>query len=347
MRIIHLVRMWPTNSDPQHGSFIKAHVQASKNLGNQIAVVYFGNKPIENQEIKTFHTQCRKGPLGWKVKLDYVIKAIKYLGGCELLHIHGGSADTAYMIIRLKSIYGKTLRFAVTEHQSHWFHKTPLGAKITARISDMRSAVSPALKSKIENYGVTNYIPNILIQPDPNQVEVIRKKPKTEKHRKFLFVGDIVDATKGISGILKAWGSHSQLFQEDILNIIGNGHDKQRLEAEFDYLENINWLGGKEPYQVHEEMILNDVLIVNSRVETFSMVIGEALERGLKVISTPCIGPQTVYPDVESLIFRKTFSTDELIRLMQEIKAVYSPIELDQFHEKKVSEKLMQWYLST
>ena len=95
--------MWPTNSDPQHGSFIKAHVQASKNLGNQIAVVCFGNKPIENQEIKTFYTPFRKGPFGWKVKLDYVIKAINHLGGCELLHIHGGSADTAYIIIRLKS----------------------------------------------------------------------------------------------------------------------------------------------------------------------------------------------------------------------------------------------------
>ena len=338
--------MWPTNSDPQHGSFIKAHVQVSKNLGNQIAVVFFGNKPIANQEIKTFYTPFRKGPFGWKVKLDYVIKAINHLGGCELLHIHGGSADTAYIIIRLKSIYGKTLRFAVTEHQSHWFYKTPLGAKITARISDMRSAVSPALKSKIENYGVTKYIPNVLIKPDVKQLEVIRQKENAKKYRNFLFVGDIVDKTKGISGILNAWESHTKLFTKDILNIIGNGRDKQRLEIEFAYLKNINWIGGKEPYQVHQEMTLNDILIVNSRVETFSMVIGEALERGLKVISTPCIGPQSVYPNSKSLIFRETFSTDELIRLMAEVKAVYSPIELDQFHEKKVSKEIKQWYLS-
>lgn len=338
--------MWPTNSDPQHGSFVKAHVIASKNLKNQIAVVCLADKPIKTPEIKTFHANYRKGPFGWGVKLNSVIKAINHLGGCDLLHIHGGSADTAYIIIRLKAKYGKTMRFAVTEHQSHWFYKTPLGAKITARIADIRSAVSPALKSRIEKYGPTKCIPNILVKPGPDQLKVIKQKLKTGEYRKFLFVGDIVDKTKGISGILKAWESHSKLFTKDILNIIGSGPDKQRLEIEFTYLENVNWIGGMEPYQVHQEMILNDILIVNSRVETFSMVIGEALERGLNVISTPCIGPQSVYPNSKSLIFRKTFSTDELISLMQEIKVVYSSVQLDQFHEKEVSEELKQWYLS-
>lgn len=345
MRIIHLVRMWPTNSDPQHGSFVKAHVIASKNWKNQIAVVCLADKPIKTPEIKTFHANYRKGPFGWGVKLNSVIKAINHLGGCDLLHIHGGSADTAYIIIRLKAKYGKTMRFAVTEHQSHWFHKTPLGAKITARISDIRSAVSPALKSRIEKYGPTKYIPNILVKPDPDQLEVIRRKPKTVKYRKFLFVGDIVEETKGVSGILKAWKLHSKLFKKDILNIIGNGSDKERLEKEFTYLENINWLGRMEPHQVHKEMIINDILIVNSRVETFSMVIGEALERGLNVISTPCIGPQSVYPALKSLIFRKTFSTKELIQSMQEIKAGTSTIAFDQFREKNVSEELETWYL--
>ena len=129
MRIIHLVRMWPTNSDPQHGSFIKAHVQASKKLGNQIAVVCFGNKPIKNQEIKTFHTHSKKGPFGWKVKLDYVMKAINHLGGCDLLHIHGGSTDTAYIIIRLKVRYGNNIRVAVLRgNEARPVHARCIGA---------------------------------------------------------------------------------------------------------------------------------------------------------------------------------------------------------------------------
>jgi hypothetical protein len=108
--------MWPTNSDPQHGSFIKAHVQASKNLGNQIAVVFFGNKPIANQEIKTFHTPCRKGPSGWKVKLDYVIKAIKYLGGCELLHIHGLCGY---------SVYNNSFKIDIRKNSSFCSYRAP------------------------------------------------------------------------------------------------------------------------------------------------------------------------------------------------------------------------------
>ena len=31
---------------------------------------------------------------------------------------------------------------------------------------------------------------------------------------------------------------------------------------------------------------------------------------------------------------------------MQELKVVYSPVQLDQFHEKEISEELKQWYLS-
>ena len=90
----------------------------------------------------------------------------------------------------------------------------------------------------------------------------------------------------------------------------------------------------------------HDILIVNSKIETFSMVIGEALERGLKVISTPCIGPQSVYTDIDTLIFRKTFFSEELIELMKEIKTSYKPKTFNEFREEPVSKKLENWYSS-
>ncbi len=342
MRIIHLVRMWPTKEDPQHGSFIEAHVRASKNLGNEIAVVILGEKPIDSWKEFIIYNASRKGPWGWIQKYKSVKSALKFLGGCDILHIHGGSWDTAYILIRLKFHFGKQIKFAVTEHQSHWFRRAPTGAKLTALISDLRSAVSPALKGKIEKFGSVRYIPNIL--QEPRFKNSPSKKIKTK--RNFLFVGDIIDETKGISGILDAWKVHSLSFSEDILTLVGDGKDRKNLKVKYGLLENLIWKGRKGQSQVLEEMWSHDILIVNSKIETFSMVIGEALERGLKVISTPCIGPQSVYKDIDTLIFRKTFFSKELIELMKDIKTSYKPKKFDEFREESVSKRLENWYSS-
>ena len=344
MRIIHLVRMWPTKEDPQHGSFIEAHVRASKNLGNEIAVVILGEKPIGRGKESIIYNASRKGPWGWIQKYKSVKSALKTLGSCDILHIHGGSWDTAYILVRLKFRFGKQIKFAVTEHQSHWFRRAPIGAKLTALISDLRSAVSPALKEKIEKFGNVRYIPNILQEPSFKNSH--SKKIKT--NRNFLFVGDIVDKTKGISGILDAWTVHSLTFSEDILTLVGDGKDMKNLKKKYKLLKNLIWKGRKDQSQVHKEMWAHDILIVNSKIETFSMVIGEALERGLKVISTPCIGPQSVYESNERLIFRKTFFPEELIELMKEIeiKTSNKTITFHGFRKQSVSKLLENWYLS-
>jgi glycosyltransferase involved in cell wall biosynthesis len=334
--------MWPTKEDPQHGSFIEAHVRASKNLGNEIAVVILGEKPIDSWKEFIIYNASRKGPWGWIQKYKSVKSALKFLGGCDILHIHGGSWDTAYILIRLKFHFGKQIKFAVTEHQSHWFRRAPTGAKLTALISDLRSAVSPALKGKIEKFGSVRYIPNIL--QEPRFKNSPSKKIKTK--RNFLFVGDIIDETKGISGILDAWKVHSLSFSEDILTLVGDGKDRKNLKVKYGLLENLIWKGRKGQSQVLEEMWSHDILIVNSKIETFSMVIGEALERGLKVISTPCIGPQSVYTDIDTLIFRKTFFSKELIELMKDIKTSYKPKKFDEFREESVSKRLENWYSS-
>tara|TARA_B100000780_G_scaffold279108_1_gene255646 strand:+ start:2634 stop:3755 length:1122 start_codon:yes stop_codon:yes gene_type:complete len=345
MRIVHVVRMWPTNSDPQHGSFIKAHVIATQKLGHDIRVVSLGPTPLKDEEISNYHSNTLKGPIGWRTKLNLVKKAIHDLNGCDMLHIHGGSADTAYILIRLKSKYGKSLKYAVTEHQSHWFYGAPLGAKVTAKLADLRSAVSPALSEIIKKNGKTTFIPNILQKPTESSIKTIYKR-KEKNHRDFLFVGDIVDTIKGISGILKAWEIHSNTFKKDKLTIVGDGPDKQKLKNRFCDLGRLEWKGRFEVHEVHEEMFKNDILIVNSKIETFSMVIGEALERGMYVICSPCKGPQGVYPKCDSLNFRKSFLYNELANFMSEAKRPSEPIFLDDFRENKIMLILENWYSS-
>ena len=105
MRIIHLVRMWPTKEDPQHGSFIEAHIRETKNIGNETIVIVLGEKPMDSEKESIIYNASRKGPLGWVQKYKSVKSALKILGSCDILHIHGGSWDTAYILIKLKFLY--------------------------------------------------------------------------------------------------------------------------------------------------------------------------------------------------------------------------------------------------
>jgi glycosyltransferase involved in cell wall biosynthesis len=54
----------------------------------------------------------------------------------------------------------------------------------------------------------------------------------------------------------------------------------------------------------------HDVLVVNSPRETFSMVVGQASERGLHVLSTRCGGPESVYQSVRGITYRDGSSHD-------------------------------------
>jgi glycosyltransferase involved in cell wall biosynthesis len=162
-------------------------------------------------------------------------------------------------------------------------------------------AVSPHLKSALIQYNVTTEIEvigNLILQPSP-------KLNLNKKLNKILIVSDLCDDIKNISGTIHAIKKVVPEFPDLTLTIIGDGPDKEKiieLINELALSENIFLKGRLSQENVLAEYANYDVLIVNSFIETFSMVTLEALSAGIPVIASKCKGPEQFITEENGLL---------------------------------------------
>lgn len=110
----------------------------------------------------------------------------------------------------------------------------------------------------------------------------------------FLVVADLVDKTKNVSGVIRALAQARRTDPRLRLTIIGDGPDRGALEqlaAELGMGPHVEFRGRVANTVVLDAMAGVFAVIVNSNVETFSVVTGEALAQGKPVIATRCGGP--------------------------------------------------------
>ncbi|MBK8846916.1 MAG: glycosyltransferase [Bacteroidetes bacterium] len=112
-----------------------------------------------------------------------------------------------------------------------------------------------------------------------------------------LIVADLDDRIKNISGVIEVVNKlyNSGLNKGFCLTILGNGKDKEMLENKATQLsksEIIRFVGMQTHETTLDYIASCDFLIVNSMVETFSLVTLEAILSGIPVIATRCGGPE-------------------------------------------------------
>ena len=99
---------------------------------------------------------------------------------------------------------------------------------------------------------------------------------------RFLFVGRL-SAGKRIGTIIEAvkgWPG------DCVLNILGDGEERQKLEEAAEGSSRIRLLGAVGPDEVERFMRESDILVMNSDSEGMPMVILEAISTGMPVITT-------------------------------------------------------------
>ena len=344
MTVTHVIRMWPDEGDPQLGSFVVNHVAALRDLGvAQKVVVWSGRReaPLPLAGVEVFAGPAvAPGPRGWNAK----IRAVLNLGRPSLLHVHGSGGDSAYLFLRSIMQWGQRIPRVVSEHQYYGDGALPTGVTWTHRLANARTAVSPFLAERFAHLAPVDTVPNCWEAPSPDQF----RSPHTGG-RRVLHVGDWVDATKGISPLLAAWRIHSAQNPEDRLTLVGDGPDRPKLEALVRETPNCQWLGRRTPEELNALMAGHDALVVNSPRETFSMVVGQARERGLWVLSTRCGGPESVYPTDGGITFRSGGTNDvvDLATLLGQLPQASEAIpawDLMEFRPKAVAERIMAIY---
>ncbi|MGC8483996.1 MAG: glycosyltransferase, partial [Thermodesulfobium sp.] len=120
----------------------------------------------------------------------------------------------------------------------------------------------------------------------------------------FIYVGRLDDYQKNITFLLKGMSKIDKDFK---LIIVGKGGDEERLKSlanDLGISQRIEWRGfKKDPYENLNEGVT--ALLLTSRFESFGMVLVEANQRGIPVISSDCqVGPaDIVIPGVNGYLY--------------------------------------------
>jgi len=189
------------------------------------------------------------------------------------------------------------------------FQKTVYSKEIFKglKLADAHLAIATEIKDFIKYINPEANV-SLVYNPVPFYRGRIIQRPSSPI---FLYVGRLTDNDKNITFMLK--GLSKLKNKEWSLKIVGTGKDENKLKNLANKLkisDRIEWLGFKKnPYS---EIDYATALLLTSRWEGFSMVLVEANQRGIPVISSDCkSGPKDiVIPGRNGYLYKESDISD-------------------------------------
>jgi glycosyltransferase involved in cell wall biosynthesis len=245
----------------------------------------------------------RLDPLWWvRTGLTAFETYCERFGRPHLIHAHN-TLNAGLLAHRVRQRTG--IPYVLTEHSSHYRRGLVPGALKGQVAAAMRGAtavlaVSDALRNSLfdwlsEKHRAGNSIdvlPNVLpgeFDRSDTRAELQPGQPFT-----FLAVGNLLPV-KGHDVLVRAFALLVERYPGCRLRLIGEGPLRDELEQlarELGVAERMELLGVRKPVVVRQEMLRSHALVVSSHVETFGVVVIEALSCGLPVVATRCGGPE-------------------------------------------------------
>lgn len=286
MKVLFITEWYPNERDPQLGVFIQKHARAVSQYHDVTVLSVSKDRPIFESKDFTVH-HFRLNPLARLSFSNFFTKPPVDPDAFDIVHVHVATSMVARLLKRSR------VPMIISEHWSGYVDgrfDALAQAEKDQRLALLRSAKRITAVSEILAESIHQCTNIRGIRVVPNVIEASEQQ-HSEKHPRVtaLMVADIADDIKNISGVIEAMG-RTKLDIE--LHIIGDGPDMelmQHLAAEDD---RISFLGRLANEDVLKYMSRCHFLIVNSYVETFSMVTAEAILAGLPVIATHCGGPE-------------------------------------------------------
>lgn len=318
MHVLVLPKWYPGLPDPQLGDFIRKQMLAVAER-HQVSVIY----PCAVRNLhEAFRDALETGDGAWELRCYYrpstsafmpwrkLCNLIKYrkalLGGVARMLRERGRPDLVHAHILTRPVFmawrfslAWNVPFVASEQSSAHLNGRWLGKPWPLRRLDRllfrqaagTTAVSPHLSAAMELAGLgraDDVVPNVVPGMD-------RLLPEAGSPERFMAVADLVDATKNISGVLRALALARAQGHALRLEVIGGGPDERMLHDLARALginDLVSWHGRIPQAEVLRLMAGTGTVIINSNFETFSVVTGEALASGKPVIATRCGGPE-------------------------------------------------------
>jgi glycosyltransferase involved in cell wall biosynthesis len=219
--------------------------------------------------------------------------------------------------------------------------------------SDAVLAVSGALRARL-----IPYAPDVEIQVVPNLVDTeFFDTTSRAARRKFTWLSvAALRPKKGLDVLLNAFAKSFGSNPNVELRIAGRGPMMQELVEQAGRLglaEQVEFIGLVSRERIRSEMQAADGFVLPSRVETFGVVVIEAMATGLPVVATVSGGPEEIVTPETGLIVQPD-DADALGRAMAAImksadqwrsrEALIRGVAVDCYGELAVTDKIIEVY---
>ncbi|MEG2646060.1 MAG: glycosyltransferase [Clostridia bacterium] len=160
----------------------------------------------------------------------------------------------------------------------------------------------------------------------PNMIENLEKNKYSKLNNKQIISVGRIENIKDFPTLIDVFEKVSLKLPNIILKIVGDGSKKKSVEKyiKFKKMENKVFLLGKlDQTQVENELINSDIFILTSKYESFSLVLCEAMSKGLPCISFDVdVGPREIITDkVDGFIIENRnidLMSDKIINILED-----------------------------
>lgn len=347
MKILFITRGFPSGDNPMIGNYEAVQAKGIAKLGHEVycisicrrSFVHFSerhkifNRIVDGVNVYEMTSLLPCFPKmphsnrldSWVCKHDYDFLFrffCKKHGRPDVIHCH------CLYVLRYASFICKKydLPFLHTEHWSGVCGMTSDKniLKMGKAYHDVDRVV--AVSKNLANNIYSKF--NITAEVVPNMVDDSFFLP-VQAHKlagtfKFVTVGRLV-YNKNFELLINSFAD-AHFAPTITLEIVGYGEEfelLQELIRQRRIGKQVKLLGLKTPEEVSEILASSDCFVLTSRVETFGIVVIEAMAKGLPVISVPCGGPEEfVVPETGVITSdsNPTTVTNALLRMVNENK---------------------------
>lgn len=286
--------------------------------------------------------------LAVKLLSDYLAE----FGKPDIIHVHGYQAGL--QALDAKEKFG--IPYVVTEHSSQFIDQiVPAGLESFAETVFKQADTAIAVSEPFAKILSAHYSREFVTIPNVVDTAVFHIDPYAAKRKEFtFFLAASFVVEKNHPLLIEAFSRVQATYPQCRLRLAGGGAGMDAIKALVTALKmdkQVDFLGMLPRTEIVREMQQMDAFVLSSKVETFGVVLIEALSCGKPVISTRCFGPESIVtspeigilcdPDPEAL-------AAAMIRMITDY-AAYDPevirkYAIDRFSNDVVMNQLMECY---
>ena len=379
MNILIIPSWYPKHKNDYVGCFFREQAIALSDHGHNVSVLAafygFPKNPIYwksfylkktyyiDNEIKTFQKKFiswstflnkKNNTSTYKAAIIWMKHYIRCYGKPDIIHAHcvfnGG--------IIAKALHNAfSIPYILTEHATMYergiyddkLHICRDIIDSSAAFICVSNSLQKIVKNKTKQNKSTIIIPNLL-----SKNFEINNQNYIEKHSSFTFLNIAGLSTKKRHNLLIKSFAKSFKGENVFLRIAGNGEELDNLIklTEIEGISSqITFLGKLTRKEVLHELKRSHVFVLSSDVETFGVVLIEALSQGLPLIATDCGGPSDIINIRNGILIPKNSVFDmasALIKIKNRYND-YSPSKirqdcLDKYSSSTIAGKLTHLY---